>query len=499
MTSTQRHTGYDAVSIETLSLLRRPAYLPSTLHVPLKGAWGETAQAQVQVGDYVYKGQCLASANGWVSVAVHAPTSGWVSAIESAAHSTLATTICVDSDAKEQWGERPYINAALADLATTRNYLQQSGVVGMNGLPIHLSLQANRWHSLLINAVHTDPSVGIDHVVDDDAEILVHTALHLTHLLGVKRCILALGEQQIVALRQWQQAAAGTLLAIETVPNRYPNHHPRILLTKLLQKRLAPQQRLSHLGVLHLTLPTLQAIAHALWQQWPLISRKLTISGQVKSPGYYSVFVGTPLTALLAHHGAQTDECTVFAGSRIAGYPLSCDYSDKQLHALAVMALPKNEAAPCIRCQRCTEVCPLQLQPYDLYRLISCGQYQRAQQRQLMACIACGACEPVCPSHLPLQQQLRHGQQRLVLERQQQQRIAHARRHYQQHQARCQAQMLEKAQGLTLPITQAKQVMPLKGELEDNAARQTRLLAAQRRAVAKRREQQVKSRATHES
>ena len=60
----------------------RSIALPDTLVLPLNQHIGAAADPCVRVGDTVLKGQMIATAVGRISVAVHAPTSGTIAAIE---------------------------------------------------------------------------------------------------------------------------------------------------------------------------------------------------------------------------------------------------------------------------------------------------------------------------------------------------------------------------------------------------------------------------------
>ena len=62
---------------------------------------------------------------------------------------------------------------------------------------------------------------------------------------------------------------------------------------------------------------------------------------------------------------------------------------------------------PCIRCTRCAEVCPAELQPQDLYWFAKSKNFGKAQEFSLFDCIECGACSYVCPSNIPLVQYYR--------------------------------------------------------------------------------------------
>ncbi len=65
-------------------------------------------------------------------------------------------------------------------------------------------------------------------------------------------------------------------------------------------------------------------------------------------------------------------------------------------------------AQPCIRCGKCTEVCPADLLPQQLYWFARSGNHDSAQDYGLFDCIECGCCAHVCPSHIPLVQYYRH-------------------------------------------------------------------------------------------
>ena len=73
------------------------APLPSRLFVPLHQSIGGAPNPLVIVGEHVLKGQLIGGADGWVSAAVHAPTSGTVLAIEEhvAAHPSGLPTLSV--------------------------------------------------------------------------------------------------------------------------------------------------------------------------------------------------------------------------------------------------------------------------------------------------------------------------------------------------------------------------------------------------------------------
>ena len=57
---------------------------------------------------------------------------------------------------------------------------------------------------------------------------------------------------------------------------------------------------------------------------------------------------------------------------------------------------------PCIRCSRCVEVCPAELQPQELFWFSKSKQFEKTLDYKLFDCIECGCCSYVCPSNIPL-------------------------------------------------------------------------------------------------
>ncbi len=57
---------------------------------------------------------------------------------------------------------------------------------------------------------------------------------------------------------------------------------------------------------------------------------------------------------------------------------------------------------PCIRCGRCAQACPCDLQPLELFWFANSRNFDKARAYKLFDCIECGCCSYVCPSHIPL-------------------------------------------------------------------------------------------------
>ena len=95
---------------------------PKTLVLPLRQHVGHLPKVLVKVGDRVLKGQLLAEAEGTVSAAIHAPTSGTVTAIDEQVipHPSGLPDTCItlSCDGLDEWTSLQPINWRLSDKKT---------------------------------------------------------------------------------------------------------------------------------------------------------------------------------------------------------------------------------------------------------------------------------------------------------------------------------------------------------------------------------------------
>ena len=65
--------------------------------------------------------------------------------------------------------------------------------------------------------------------------------------------------------------------------------------------------------------------------------------------------------------------------------------------------------APCLRCGRCVDACPMNLLPTFIAVNIKNAEYEAAMKLGVLDCIECGSCGYVCPSHIQLVQWIKIG------------------------------------------------------------------------------------------
>ena len=125
-----------------------PAPIPPVLVLPLRQHLGAPALPIVNVGDRILGGQTIAEAQGVMSVPVHAPTSGTVTAIEARpiAHSSGLQDQCIviETDGADDWLFFTGI-ADWRDLDATAlvERVRTAGIAGMGGAGFPTAVKLN--------------------------------------------------------------------------------------------------------------------------------------------------------------------------------------------------------------------------------------------------------------------------------------------------------------------------------------------------------------------
>jgi Na+-translocating ferredoxin:NAD+ oxidoreductase subunit C len=437
----------------------QPAPLPKRLILPLNQHIGAPAQPCVVVGEHVLKGQLIATANGVISVPVHAPTSGTVSFIGPQPYphvsGLLSDAIVLDSDGVEQW-------CALAPCADYQRLapsellerIRAAGISGLGGagFPTAVKLSARvaqKIHTLIINGTECEPYITADDcLMRERAAQLISGIEILVQLIAPDQVLIGIEDNKPQAIAAVQTALGERPFSLRVLPTKYPSGGEKQLIQILTGMEVPSGGLPADIGILCQNVGTAVAIHQAIIHGRPLISRITTLTGAALSqPMNVEALIGTPVAELLAYAGLHTEQLDrLLMGGPMMGFSLpSLDVplikTSNCLLASTAAELPAPAPAlPCIRCGDCAEVCPASLLPQQLHFFALGQQHEQLKAHHLFDCIECGACAYVCPSSIPLVQYYRAAKADIRDLESKQLKAEQARQRFEQRQERLRAE-----------------------------------------------------------
>ncbi|WP_345842535.1 electron transport complex subunit RsxC [Shewanella algae] len=384
---------------------------------------GDSAVLEVKVGDRVLKGQALTHGLSAMYLAVHAPTSGIIRAIEqrpSNHPSALPVLTCVlEADGQDQAIDFDQQDIAALSREQILSRIRQAGIAGLGGamFPAHIKLNpASEIELLLINGVECEPYISADDRLMREHAREILDGIEIVHgLLNPKRVIIAIEDNKPEAVQAMQQALDSCQLPkgsirITVIPTKYPSGGEKQLIQIITGQEVPSGAIPAQLGIVVHNVGTAFAIREAVCLGKPLIERVVTVTGgNIPKPGNYWVPLGTPIAHILEQSGfTPSGQDTVIIGGPMMGHTLPLikvpllKGSNCILVPSASEISPPAEEKACIRCGECAQVCPASLLPQQLYWHSKAEEYDKASAYNLRDCIECGCCSYVCPSDIPL-------------------------------------------------------------------------------------------------
>jgi Na+-translocating ferredoxin:NAD+ oxidoreductase subunit C len=360
-----------------------------------------------------------------------ASTSGTISAIsdEIIPHPSGLTDRCITiaPDGKDEWIAKTPQDWRSAERKNLVASLRLSGIVGLGGatFPTHIKLRADGRsgvHTLIINAAECEPFITCDDMLmRERADEIVKGIAIAQHLLGAEKVIIGIEDNKPQATAAMQAAVVNTNYLVKVVPTLYPSGDARRLVHLLLGQEIPHDKRSTEVGLQVFNVATVVALHRYFDLGEPSISRIVSMTGNVQNPQNFEVLFGTPLTHLVAAAGgAKNNTSHYIMGGPMMGFDLPDENVPITKAANCIIAASPQmfdtppPAMPCIRCARCADACPVNLQPQELYWFAKADNFEKANDYKLFDCIECGACSYVCPSNIPLVQYYRYAKSEII-------------------------------------------------------------------------------------
>lgn len=381
---------------------------------------GATNVPLVKVGDVVAIGQKIADVNQRISAPVHSPISGKVIKIDNAYNSCFEApteAIYIENDGKKT-KDKSLTPIKESELASTKNedllkIIREAGIVGMGGAgfptSIKLAVPADKpIKHLLVNCAEGEPyDTADERIMIERTANIVRGVRVVRKLLGNPKVIIVTKESKVEAVPKLQEAFANEPdTEVRATHLTYQQGDAGMMQKAILGYEPAAGKRSYEMGTIVQNVATINAIANAVFEGEPLISRITTLNGDIAQPKNLMVKIGTPVSEIL--NANNISDCgSVVVGGMMMGVQLASLDAPVTKRTSSILCLNKEHAkqhreTACIHCGRCVSACPVRLQPVAIYNAVKKGDFAKAEKLWAQDCIMCGTCSYVCPANLPL-------------------------------------------------------------------------------------------------
>jgi len=413
--------------------------MPSTVYVSMNQHLGAPAKPLVAVGDVVKVGQVLGEPGGFISAFVHSPASGTVKSIaprkDLSGNNTLCVEIAVEGD---EWVEGVDLSDELVkaipdEKSFILDRIRLNGVVGLGGatFPAHVKLNPasdKKAECLIINGAECEPYLTSDFrmMLEHPYEIIIGAAI-MRRALGGCRCVIGIEDNKPEAICSMKAALSDLQssgidgyedIKVQSLKKKYPQGGEKQLIEAVMGREVKSLGLPIDVGAVVQNAMTAFATYEAVQKNKPLISNVMTITGDclpVEKQHNYLFRIGMPLSYIAEYAGGVPEEAAKIVsggpmmGKAIANLDAPAVKGTSSLLYLTDAQTRRGEESDCIRCGRCTEACPMGLEPFLLVKLSRLSMYDELEENAVQDCIECGCCLYSCPAYIPLLDIIRLG------------------------------------------------------------------------------------------
>lgn len=408
---------------ELTNKVRTTALPDCDTHIfPLRQHIGAPLEALVKKGDYVTVGQKIADSSAFVSAPVHSSVSGTVLKIEPYFHDsgTKVDAIFVKNDFQYTVcdGIKPKDHRSM-NKDNMLKVIREAGIVGMGGagFPTHVKLSPQqKVDYVIVNGAECEPFITSDHhyMLEEPDKIVFGLKIAMK-ILGLSEGYIGVeankpdGMAAIKACKEFDSS-----IHIVELKTKYPQGAEKQLIKAITGRNVPAGKLPADAGAVVVNVATCVAIANAFRTGMPAIEKNVTVSGDaIKTPSCFRARTGIPVSFLIEQAGGfvAPPEKLISGGPMMGFAQYNTDYPVTKTTSsiLAMLHAPKtyDPDAPCIRCGRCVEHCPMRLMPLKLADAAHKDDIEMAERYNVTECIECGLCSYICPANKNLLQFIR--------------------------------------------------------------------------------------------
>ncbi|MCL1903945.1 MAG: RnfABCDGE type electron transport complex subunit C [Oscillospiraceae bacterium] len=387
--------------------------LPAKVIISLSQNIGAPCEPLVKIGDNVLTGQMIGDSNALISVPVHSSVTGTVEdEVKILSVDGRVSRALVIKTAPLNKMHESIKPPEITDKASFLKAVRNSGSVGLGGagFPTYVKLSFDKSktpvNTLIINAAECEPFVTGDYreIMENSRNVFEGIELVMKHL-EIPKAVIGIEKDKpkaIALLSDIIKEKNADGITIKPLPLKYPQGAEKILIYQTTGKTIKEGELPLHSGCLVLNVSTVSFLAEYMKTGVPLITRRLTIDGDiVNNAKNIFVPVGTPLEELIKSANLRkTPDRIVFGGPMMgfSAYDMQTPVTKTTGAVLFFGEFNKTTESACIRCGKCIHVCSMNLSPYELNTAYDANNIPLLRRLKVNLCMSCSACSFVCPA-----------------------------------------------------------------------------------------------------
>lgn len=400
---------------EHIPIEKMPA--PDVVYIPMSQHIGAPCNPTVAVGDTVKVGQIVGNSEAYISAAVHSSVSGSVKAIEKmyTADGRYCDCVVIENDKKDDAVEaNALLNYKDVSMDEIIAFVKEKGIVGMGGagFPLHAKLKGDDpvLDQCIINGAECEPFLTCDHriMLEKTEEILEGLEI-FAEFYNKEVSYMAIEENKPDAISKMEDVISEnpkwSNLKVVGCQTKYPQGDSKRLAEAVLG-RIVPQNGVTNdVGVFLTNVGTTLAFYEAIIEGRPSYERVITVSGSgISEPKNILVKIGTSVGDILDFCGGVKDEFVeIVCGGPMTGKSVFELTSPITKTTSGLLVFTKEEVnpgkeSPCIRCSKCVDNCPANINPTDINAAILKDNVEICDELHADQCMECGICTFVCPA-----------------------------------------------------------------------------------------------------
>ncbi len=365
----------------------------------------------IKKGDYVYQEEKIAIKKG-NHFPIFSSVSGIVEFVDT-------NRIIIHNDFKNRVREHKIVEYSLNTYTKLEvsSLLFQLGII--NSLDEEepyklLSKSVNK--TLIINALQQEAYIYLQtFLLKIERKELIELIEAFLEIYNFEEVLIVVPRNQNLLLEEWNLCIRDSRIKMIEIEEYYSLSNTKELIRTI--KRKSYRNNLIENGIIVFNVSTMLAIYGALKYRRPQIKATVQFTGNMwKNNCYMEVRIGTSLQEAIEQlNYKRTKEVLLLNGGIVNGKVINindCVIDAKTLVVTAWKVTKETVQESCIKCGKCSKVCPVNLHPSLIMEAII--KKRNLRRFEIQRCIDCGLCNYVCPSNIDIYKNLKEAKEKIL-------------------------------------------------------------------------------------